>query len=168
VLIQARKCFLDPVRAVGQADVTAPTLAGTACQSATVNLAVSAGTGLPGPMRITINTNQGFGSSLGCDDLGTLCSSAGQCCSGVCWSDPIEPGTQDKCCGPSCSGKTCGHDGCGGSCGTCGSGTVCVSGNCQCLPNCSGIECGDDGCGGSCGTCSPGENCHSSGVCVVS
>jgi len=51
-LTETRRCFLDPIQVVGDADATEPLLVTTTCIAPTTNGAINAANGLPGPSRL--------------------------------------------------------------------------------------------------------------------
>jgi hypothetical protein len=51
---QRRRCFLDPLVAVGKAGLFESDLAGQACLGATTSIAINAASGLPGPVNVDV------------------------------------------------------------------------------------------------------------------
>ncbi|RMD85754.1 MAG: hypothetical protein D6815_01170, partial [Candidatus Dadabacteria bacterium] len=76
-LVQPRECFVDPVAASGIASPGYPFLVGTACVAGTTSGSLNSTLGLPGPLRLELQTRSRFFCAA--DPLQTYEPGAGGC-----------------------------------------------------------------------------------------
>ncbi len=184
-IIDLRRCFTDPIQAVGKPDVANPVTSAIFCIPPTSSPAVNLTGGIPGPGTFTLD----FDSDVRCQSDPSLpyeFPSGANCGAGPTTTSttvllPCESATNPVCGGTCPVGQTCGDDGAGGcqctgvptpACadsaapvcgGTCSGTQVCTSNGstCSCqdvVPACASATAPT--CGGTC----PGTNvCTSNG-----